>query len=293
MAVEKKWLAVTATPLTADGTSLGIVTVANTAGFKVKGTAFLAANTLPVIQVQIQRVLSSTQMIVGPVGSTPAPNNFTDISAYTVALNATIGFPEQDKNNIPDKDHYIAVYEGDPTVADRVIPVDQYGRLISQDNPLPVAFDGTIAIGDVTVVGTTPAHYPLEPNADGSINVNIVDEVPTNQKLVLTYNEDATVVGGVSADLVSYTVPIGKTSFLTRIDVSGENIAQYTVLINSVIYAVKRTYFGGNLNTEFTFGATGAPGYFLNSGDVVSVQVLHNRPASGPFEGTIQVVEIS
>jgi hypothetical protein len=138
MAVEKKWLAVTATPLTANGTSLGIVTIADTAGFKVKGTAFLAANTLPVIQVQVQRVISPTQMIVGPIGSTPAPNNFTDVSAYTVALNATIGFPEQDKNNIPDKDHYIAVYEGDPTVADRVIPVDQYGQKYTRANTFPV-----------------------------------------------------------------------------------------------------------------------------------------------------------
>jgi len=138
MAVEKKWLAVTATPLTADGTSLGIVTVANTEGFKVKGTAFLAANTLPVIQVQIQRVISPTQMIVGPIGSTPSPSNFINVSAYTVALNATIGFPEQDKNNIPDKDHYIAVYEGDPTVADRVIPVDQYGQKYTKANTFPV-----------------------------------------------------------------------------------------------------------------------------------------------------------
>lgn len=138
MAVEKKWLAVTATPLTANGSNLGIVTVADTAGFKVKGTAFLAANTLPVIQVQIQRVISPTQMIVGPVGSTPAPNNFTNVSAYTTALNASIGFPEQDKNNIPDKDHYIAVYEGDPTVADRVIPVDQYGQKYTRANTFPV-----------------------------------------------------------------------------------------------------------------------------------------------------------
>jgi hypothetical protein len=60
-----------------------------------------------------------------------------------------------------------------PVMADRVIDVDPYGNPYGPNNPYPVSFDGTISIGDVTVVGTAPNHYPLEPNADGSINVDL------------------------------------------------------------------------------------------------------------------------
>ena len=137
MAVERKWLAVTATPLTANGTALGLIQVADTTGFKVKGQAFLIANTLSPIPVQIQRVLSPTLMIVGPPGTTPSPNNYIDVSAFTVALNAQIGFPEQDKNKIKPDDIEQAVYESDPAVAIRNILVDQYGNFYDKNNPMP------------------------------------------------------------------------------------------------------------------------------------------------------------
>jgi hypothetical protein len=156
MAVEKKWLAVPATPFTANGTEFGVVTIANTAGYKVKGYAFISANPpLSTIQVQIQRVTSPTTMIVGHIGTTPQPNHFINISAYTVASGAMIGFPEQDKNKIKADDIDQATYEADPAVAKRVIPVDQYGNIYSTQNPIPV-----------TPGGVTPA-----PNSFGDVQI--------------------------------------------------------------------------------------------------------------------------
>jgi hypothetical protein len=144
MAVERKWLAVPAVNFTADGTQFGVVTVTDTAGFKVKGSAYITANTKPVLLVQIQRVLSPTVMIVGPPGTTPSPSNFIDVSTYTVILNAQIAFPEQDKNRIKADDIDQAVYESDPVVAKRVIQVDEYGQFFSKDNPIPVDADVTV-----------------------------------------------------------------------------------------------------------------------------------------------------
>ena len=148
MALEKKWLTVTTAPFTANGTAQGIVTMADTAGYKVKGKAFIAATGQQVIELQVQRVISSTQLILGPIGSTPEPQNFQNISAYTVAANAVIGFVEQSKNKIKPDDIEQAVYEADPTVALRNVLVDQYGRFYNNDNPLPTVPVGSAADRD-------------------------------------------------------------------------------------------------------------------------------------------------
>ena len=180
MAFEKSWNTVTPTPLTADGGEFGVIQVADTNGFKVKGDAYLADNTDLQMAVQVNQVLSSTTMIVGRKGSSPsatagglASGAVVDVSAFLVINGATIGFQMQPKNKIKPDDIEQATYESDPTVAVRVIPVDPYGALYGPDHPLPVSFDGTISIGDVTIVGTAPNSYPLEPNSDGSINVDL------------------------------------------------------------------------------------------------------------------------
>jgi hypothetical protein len=172
MAVEKKWLAVSAQSFTSDGTQYGVVTINDTHGFKTKQLVFLSAATLPIINAQVKRVVSQTQLIVGPSDNKVDISDWINISAYTVALNASIAAVEQDKMVlIPDKDHYQAIYEADPTVADRVILVDQYGKFYGAANPIPIIFDGTIQVGNVTIQDDDGDE--LEINPDGSINVNI------------------------------------------------------------------------------------------------------------------------
>ena len=150
MALERKWEAVPPQLFTADGTQFGVVTVADTAGFKVKGFAQISANTLPTIQVQIQRVTSPTEMIVGPMNSQVRANNSVNLSAYTVALSSTILFPEQDKNKIKPDDIEQAVYESDPAVAIRNVMVDQYGNFI--DSSIDANGKTRLAVdADVTV----------------------------------------------------------------------------------------------------------------------------------------------
>lgn len=292
MALEKAWGLVSPQPFTADGTTLGQVTIGNTAGFKVKQSAYLLADGLPGLPVQIKRVLSPTTMIVGTINNAQIASwKPLNISAYTVAKNASIGAQEQSKNEPTVDDIFKAVYESDPAVALRVIFTDQYGNLYSEENPLPATFTGTISIGAVEIKG--PSGDILEVNPDGSINVNIVETPVVGQVEQNIYNEITAVASGVQTQIVVYTVPIGKTAILHRIDTSGDNVARYDVYKNGVAVDTQRTYFGGEFNAHFEYTTGNSSGLAFVGGDIISVKVLHNRPFVGTFEGRIQLLEIS
>lgn len=290
MALERKWLAVNAKPFTSNGTALGVVTVADTAGFRVKQLVFALSNTVLPQQFQVNAVLSPTQLVLGPKSAKVGHNAYSDMSAFLISNGATIAAPEQDKGAIPDKDHYLAVYEAEPIVADRVIWVDQYGRFYGPDNPLPIAFDGTITVGNVTIQDDDGDE--LEVNPDGSINVNIVS-AQTNNKVKNQYGEALSVAAGIETIIVQYMVPLIYTSaILQRISVSGENVGRFQVFVNGVIVDTRRTYYGGNFNEYFEFCVATADGYNLQPGDTVAVKILHNKPYVGDFEGRIQIFEI-
>lgn len=131
----------------------------------------------------------------------------------------------------------------------------------------------------------------LAVNPDGSINV-VVGGAGGSQATVSTFNSVTSVAASVSTTIVTYTVPALKTARLQRLEVSGTNIAQYDVLVNNVLQARRRTYFGAPLNETFDFTAEVDLGFKLNSGDVVKINVIHQRPDLGDFEGRIQTVEI-
>jgi hypothetical protein len=176
MAFEQTLAAVSPQAFTADGTTLGVVTVASTAGFyiKQKVNLQLGVDTNQIL-LQIKNVLSDTQLIVGPNNNSlkSTPQNITNITAYTVIAGATISAPEQNNFPIPDDDHYNTVFMPAPVMADRVIDVDPYGNPYGPNNPYPIIFDGTIDIGKVEIIGPAPDNNPLEVNVDGSINVNL------------------------------------------------------------------------------------------------------------------------
>lgn len=294
MALETQWLTISPVLFTSNGTQFGVVTVSDTVNFKDKQVVYIKSNTVPVKQFQIKRVLSNTQFIVGPVDNKVSPTDYSDISAYLVADGASIGAAEQDKLAKPSsQNQWFAVYESTPTNAVRTIPIDPYGNLIGPDNPLPVAFDGTISVGQVEIKGS-PSGDLLNVNADGSINVNIVETPVTGQIVKNIYNEANSVASGSTTTIVQYTVPLGITiSILYRISVSGENIAKYTVFYNGTLIDTRRTYYGSSLSEYFEFTTGTANGFSLNPGDTITVKVLHNRPYVGDFEGRIQVLEIS
>lgn len=290
MAIEGKMNAVDPRPFTADATAQGVITVADTAGFRTKQVAYLKGTALPDLLVQVKKVLSPTKLIVGRVDQKIASWMPLDTSAYTVAAASVIGAEEQNKNNIPQDDHYRAVYESDPVVADRVVFVDKYGNFFDNDNPLPIIFDGTISVGQVEVVGTNG--NTIEPNPDGSINV-VIESIPSsNVSTVSKFNEIVAVPSGSTTQLVTYTVPAGKSAVLQKAVVSGDNIGKYDLLINNIRQDTIRTMFGADLSITFDFTSGNENGLVLVAGDIVKVQVFNPRPYSADYNARIQVLEV-
>ena len=292
MSYERKWAAVPPQAFTVNGGQFGLVTVASTAGFRVKQSAYLKNNSDQNLSVQVKVVLSSTTLIVGYPDNQIANWKPINLSSWTVASGASIGAEWQNKNNISVEDINKAVYEADPVVAIRTLGVDQFGNPWSLTNPLPVAFDGDISIGVVEVKGTNGNF--IEPNMDGSINVNVVSVPVAGNVVINQYGEANSVASGITTNVVQYVTPAGLTqAILQRISVSGENIAKWTVFINGTQIDTRRTFWGSSLSEYFEFTTGGSDGVMLSPGDIVTVKVLHTRPYVGDFEGRIQVYQIA
>jgi hypothetical protein len=103
---------------------------------------------------------------------------------------------------------------------------------------------------------------------------------------VAEYDSVTGVAASGSQTIVSYTVPVGDTFNLSRISVSGDNIAEFTVNINGSPIATKRSWFT-DYNVEFIFESSSGSGPAMNAGDTVNVVVNNFRPTPGDFNGTI------
>jgi hypothetical protein len=141
---ERKWAEVGPLLLTLDGTSNGELQVVSTQGIKAKQRIRLKSNSQPDEQFEVKRVINSTTLLVGPIGR--PIDVFSDVSNFLVSESATLFAPEQQRPAIPDKEFERAVYEEEPTVAKRVIAVDQFGNSYTPENRLPVDVGGDISI---------------------------------------------------------------------------------------------------------------------------------------------------
>lgn len=164
--VEKKRLAVAPVALTSNGTAGGIVTIADTSPFFVKQIVALNATGLTSLTLQVKRILSPTQMLVGPTpqDTIAGPNRnsmkvYSDISAYTTALSATIGADEQIRQPILEEEVIRATYMEEPAVALRNYLVDGFGRGYDQTNPFPI----TGSVGKLVPIAYDKVHV----NYDG------------------------------------------------------------------------------------------------------------------------------
>jgi hypothetical protein len=143
MAIEKSWTRQGPVAFTQDGTESGLVTVNSVECFKVKQKISIKSDIQSPKVLQIKRIPSLTQIIVGPIKDEKNRNikNLNlreDLSAYTVADNAIITAEEQSKVLIPRDDIWQAVYEFEPTVALRTVGVDKFGNVWDSDNPFPI-----------------------------------------------------------------------------------------------------------------------------------------------------------
>jgi hypothetical protein len=131
MAIEKKWAAIAPVAFIASGSRRGRVTIASTAGFRVKMEVAIGHPTLPTLLLEVKRVLSATQMDLGDPAK--SINDRTDLSAYD--FQAYVFADEQIRPDIPLKEIERALYEEEPVVAKRVVPVNQFGQVNSPASP--------------------------------------------------------------------------------------------------------------------------------------------------------------
>jgi len=155
MAIERTWERQGPAAFTADGGENGLVTVSDVLCFKVKQKVVLTSDTQGDLPLQVKRVLSFTQLIVGPFRSKQKTGNTENnlklrenISAFTLADNAMIHAVEQPKTKINPVDITQSTYEHEPTNAVRTIGVDKVGTPWGTNNPVPVTatFSGTVDI---------------------------------------------------------------------------------------------------------------------------------------------------
>lgn len=301
MAIEKKLAIIGPLPFTANGASDGTIQVSDTVSIKVYATVVIKADTLPNLRLQVKEVVNKTELVVGPIDKNLGTK--ADLSLYTTALNATIEQPGQTNLDIPRDQWERSVYEQEPTLAKRQVMVDPYGNFYTLDNPFPVQIDGDIIIGSVAVDITDKESSPgaedydiirigdgedeLEINPDGSINVNVINSLPDGTQLLSIYNEISSVATNLTTNILSYTIPMGSTAELEDVNVSGDNIAKYELLVNGNVVDKKRTYFGGNLNEVFDFKNS----IVLVAGDIITVRVNHIRPDLGDFNARLMVLQ--
>jgi hypothetical protein len=304
---EKKYLAIPSTALTANGTIDGLITVDSTYCFKVGQRVYFKQGTTHKL-AKIQRVTSETQFVVIEVDKSIVTTEKLDMSGFTVGT--TVELNESKRPVIDLHEIQRQVYEEEPTVALRNHLVDWLGRSYDASNPMPVQLsDGSIDIGTVNAelevqlshqnnvpdagdvadsVQVGDGSDILEINPDGSINIKITGG---NGDVVNTYAEANSVAASTAVTVASYTVPIGKSAFLNRVEFGGSNIGIYEVQINAVTEAKRRTWFNGNMSDNFDFVSSTLSGIELSAGDVVRLRVTNIRPTVGDFEGRIQVVE--
>ena len=154
MLTERKWDSIPPRAFALDGGADGSVFLASTKNFKVKQKVAISAIGLPSLSLEVKKVISPTQLVVGPFSSKMSDK--TDLSLYTLLTNPTIRAEEQDRSGIPTEQHERAVYAEEPIIAKRVILVDEIGQYFNETNAIPV---NVISGGGSSGGGLAPSNF--------------------------------------------------------------------------------------------------------------------------------------
>ena len=155
------------------------------------------------------------------------------------------------------------------------------------------AATSSIRLGDGNILSTLTTI-----NGHNGLDVNLINSSPISVSIVPVgsvfqsyFNDVAAVGSGMTVQIGSYTVPVGKTALLQQVSAGGDNIAIYYLYLNGVLIDQQRTYFGGSPTTVFSFNTGVVSGYALQAGDQITVFVNNFRPSASDFTSRIQVIE--
>jgi hypothetical protein len=129
----------------------------------------------------------------------------------------------------------------------------------------------------------------LKINADGSINVDVALIPPTAGASISQYSEVNGVALGATVTVLTYTVPTGKTLELTRVEFSGDCIAEFDLELNTVVNDRKRLHWT-SFNNSFNY-LNSQNGYSLVAGTVIAILATNKSPRNvASFNATLQGV---
>lgn len=134
--------------------------------------------------------------------------------------------------------------------------------------------------GMLTPIATDDAGHVF---VNGSFSGGNLDTVESGT-VATSFGDITGVPSSALTTLTSY-VAAGPTR-VKFVEVSGTNIATYTVLVNGAIINKKQTFYG-YLDNDFQF----SKGFQLSASDIVSVQVVHNQSSVGEFSAFILVLK--
>lgn len=148
-----------------------------------------------------------------------------------------------------------------------------------------LAMDQSDPLGNSTDVFARQAlHVKVGNSAAESIPVYLTD---ANGLLFTLWNEVTAVAASIETTVVTYIVPLGKTTKIQIIEIDGDNIALYRVKLDSITIAQKHMWWIPGLNGQFNFGG----GLELAAGQTIEVTVIHERPYVGSFNSRVQGIE--
>lgn len=172
-----------------------------------------------------------------------------------------------------------------------IIPVQMINSLTSlpQDTittnglyKIPLQFNNLRLRVSSYTSGTVSANARISAIDSDSLLPRLTVESGTTRNI---YGEVLSVPSNSLTNIVTFTAT--QTSRLKQVDVSGENIAVYEVLVNGTSVSKKRTALGSQLDCNFFFDK----GITFTSGQQIVVRVIHNRPTTGNFNANIIVLE--
>lgn len=182
--IEKLWPAVAPVQLTAAGNTRGLVTITSTSGFKVKMAVTIADGSNTQL-LEVKRVVNETQMFLGEKGDIKLRS---DLSSFPAG--SSVWALEQPRNSIPLQEIERAIYEEEPTVARRVIQVDELGRPIKT-----VSLPGG---GSSISVSVSQLTQNVEFTEAGQIKVSDSLQGTTQGKEVIVGSSPVEAIGGAA-----------------------------------------------------------------------------------------------
>ena len=147
----------------------------------------------------------------------------------------------------------------------------------SIDHPQRAKEDGSIGITDAGKY----ARRVWISNESLPVIVNETPGLPDGFSYLNVFNQLSGVPVASEQTIVSYTVGAGTELILSRVDVGGENKGTYTVEIDGVVEALKRTYYT-KYDTEFLFNRL-----IVQAGSTIDIKVIHNGDGSSDHEARI------